>query len=41
MFERFVEWCARHRGLMVTFAIVITVAGVYSLQWSPSMRCPI
>jgi Cu(I)/Ag(I) efflux system membrane protein CusA/SilA len=40
MFERFVEWCARRRGLMVTLAIVITLAGVYSLQRSPVDAIP-
>jgi Cu(I)/Ag(I) efflux system membrane protein CusA/SilA len=40
MFERFVEWCARQRGLMVALALVLAVAGGLALKASPLDAIP-
>jgi copper/silver efflux system protein len=40
MFERFVEWCARQRGLMVALALVLAVLGAVSLRASPLDAIP-
>jgi Cu(I)/Ag(I) efflux system membrane protein CusA/SilA len=40
MFERFVEWCARKRGLMVAFALMLAVLGGLALKASPLDAIP-
>jgi Cu(I)/Ag(I) efflux system membrane protein CusA/SilA len=40
MFERFVEWCARQRGLMVALALVLAVLGGLALKASPLDAIP-
>jgi Cu(I)/Ag(I) efflux system membrane protein CusA/SilA len=40
MFERFVEWCARKRGLMVAFALLLAVMGGLALKASPLDAIP-
>ncbi len=40
MFERFVEWCARQRGLMVALALLLAVLGGLALKASPLDAIP-
>ncbi len=40
MFERFVEWCARRRGLMVSAAALLAVLGYLALRASPLDAIP-
>ncbi len=40
MFERFVGWCARKRGLMLAAALVLAVGGWLSLRASPLDAIP-
>src|SRR5512144_3133127 len=40
MFERFVGWCARKRGLMVALALVLAVLGAMALKASPLDAIP-
>ncbi|MCY1024021.1 efflux RND transporter permease subunit [Pyxidicoccus sp. MSG2] len=40
MFERFVEWCARKRGLMVAFALLLAILGGLALKASPLDAIP-
>ena len=40
MFERMVEWCARHKALMLVVAFLIATGGVMALQRSPIDAIP-
>ena len=40
MFETFVEWCARKRGLMVALALVLAILGGLALKASPLDAIP-
>ena len=40
MFERFVEACARHKGLMVVLALALAVGGALALRASPLDALP-
>jgi copper/silver efflux system protein len=40
MFERFVEWCAHKRGLMVALALLLAVLGGLALKASPLDAIP-
>ena len=40
MFERMVEWCARHKGLMLVVAFLVATGGVMALRRSPLDAIP-
>jgi copper/silver efflux system protein len=40
MFERMVEWCARHKGLMLVVAFLVATGGVMALRRSPIDAIP-
>jgi Cu(I)/Ag(I) efflux system membrane protein CusA/SilA len=40
MFERFVEWCARRRGLMLVLALLVATGGVMAMRRSPLDAIP-